>query len=76
MIGERVVETYVAVPDDPAPFAINLKSKGWIAPGLAMFVCKFDCSLLRQYALQRSKTLVQLYRSVDLRPEASSYWSP
>lgn len=37
--GDGVVESTVAVPDDtPTPFAIRLRSNGYIAPGLAMFV--------------------------------------
>jgi len=34
------VETNIAVPDDPMLFQIHLTSRGYIAPGLAMFVCK------------------------------------
>ncbi|KAI5288110.1 hypothetical protein KEM54_005462 [Ascosphaera aggregata] len=36
--GDGVVESYVAIPDSPTPFAIRLQSHGYIAPGLAMFV--------------------------------------
>ncbi|KAI1917135.1 hypothetical protein LOZ61_000652 [Ophidiomyces ophidiicola] len=36
--GDGVVETYIAVPSVSTPFSINLKSSGYIAPGLAMFV--------------------------------------
>ena len=36
--GDRVVETWIAVPDKPQPFAIHIKSKGFIADGLAVIV--------------------------------------
>lgn len=36
--GDGVVESYIAIPDSPTPFAIRLQSHGYIAPGLAMFV--------------------------------------
>ena len=36
--ADGYVETYLAVPSSPTPFAIHLTSRGYIAPGLAMFV--------------------------------------
>lgn len=36
--GDGVVETYIAIPDHPQPFAVHLTSKSYIAEGLAMFV--------------------------------------
>ncbi|KAI5292188.1 hypothetical protein KEM52_006557 [Ascosphaera acerosa] len=36
--GDGVVEAYIAVPETPMPFAVRLQSRGYIAPGLAMFV--------------------------------------
>lgn len=36
--GDGVVESYVAIPNHPAPFSISLKSHGYISSGLAMFV--------------------------------------
>lgn len=36
--SDGFVETYIAVPPPPTPFAIQLSSSGYIAPGLAMFV--------------------------------------
>lgn len=36
--ADGFVETYVAVPPIPAQFSIHLRSHGYIAPGLAMFV--------------------------------------
>lgn len=36
--GDGVVESYVAIPNHPAPFSIRLKSHGYISSGLAMFV--------------------------------------
>ena len=35
------VNSYVAAPDEPAKFFIRLKTVGYIATGLAMYVCKF-----------------------------------
>lgn len=35
---DGVVTSYIAVPTAPTPFCINLKSSGYIASGLAMFV--------------------------------------
>lgn len=32
------VETFVAIPSIPTPFSVRLRSHGYIAPGLAMFV--------------------------------------
>lgn len=32
------VETFVAVSDSSIPFTVHVKSRGWIAPGLAIFV--------------------------------------
>ena len=36
--SDGFVETYVAVPSIPTPFSVRLRSHGYIAPGLAMFV--------------------------------------
>ena len=36
--ADGFVETYVAIPSVPTPFSVHLKSHGYIAPGLAMFV--------------------------------------
>ncbi|KAL8939056.1 MAG: hypothetical protein Q9216_003563 [Gyalolechia sp. 2 TL-2023] len=36
--SDGIVETYIVVPEVPTPFAIRLKSDGYIAPGLSMFV--------------------------------------
>ncbi|PGH11824.1 hypothetical protein AJ80_06982 [Polytolypa hystricis UAMH7299] len=35
---DGLVESYIAVPPASTPFCINLKSGGYVAPGLAMFV--------------------------------------
>ena len=34
------METYVAIADLSTLFSVQLTSSGYIAPGLAMFVCK------------------------------------
>ncbi|PGH08008.1 hypothetical protein GX51_01448 [Blastomyces parvus] len=36
--GDGFVECYIAIPNSSTPFSINLRSNGYIAPGLAMFV--------------------------------------
>lgn len=36
--GDGVVETYIAIPDHPQPFAIHLTSRNYIAEGLSMLV--------------------------------------
>lgn len=36
--ADGFVETYIAVPAIPTPFSVHLRSRGYIAPGLAMFV--------------------------------------
>ena len=49
--SDGYVTTYIAVPDEPAPFSIHLRSDGYIAPGLAMFVYVdglYQCNRNRQ----------------------------
>lgn len=49
--SDGVVESYVAVPPDSTPFSIRLRSDGYIAPGLAMFVYMdgvYQCNRNRQ----------------------------
>ena len=36
--SDGFVETYIVVPDGPTPFSVHLRSNGYIAPGLSMFV--------------------------------------
>ncbi len=36
--ADGYVETFIAIPLIPSPFSIHLRSHGYIAPGLAMFV--------------------------------------
>lgn len=36
--GDGVVETYIAIPDHPQPFAIHLTSTKYLAEGLAMLI--------------------------------------
>ena len=40
--ADGMVETYLAVPEVATAFTVNLRSKGYIAPGIAMFVCKLE----------------------------------
>ncbi|KZF23879.1 hypothetical protein L228DRAFT_267836 [Xylona heveae TC161] len=49
--ADGFVQTYVAVPQGSVPFTIRLKSNGYIAPGLAMFVYMdgiYQCNRNRQ----------------------------
>ncbi|KAF2442574.1 hypothetical protein P171DRAFT_316131, partial [Karstenula rhodostoma CBS 690.94] len=49
--GDGCVETFVAVPEQPQPFAIRLSSRKFIAPGLAMYVFidgVYQCNRNRQ----------------------------
>jgi len=49
--SDGVVETFVAVPDQPRPFAIHFQSNKFIAPGLAMYVFidgVYQCNRNRQ----------------------------
>lgn len=48
--SDGVVETYIAVPDTAVPFSVHLRSNGYIAPGLSMFV--FVSTLTRCYSIQ------------------------
>lgn len=36
--ADGFVQTYIAVPAIPTPFSIRLRSDGYVAPGLAMYV--------------------------------------
>lgn len=36
--ANKTAETYVAIPSQPTPFSIRLNTKGYISPGLAIFV--------------------------------------
>jgi hypothetical protein len=49
--SDGCVETFVAVPNEPQPFAVRLKSSNFIAPGLAMYVFidgVYQCNRNRQ----------------------------
>jgi hypothetical protein len=36
--GDGIVECFIAIPGAPVAFTVHLQSKGYIAPGLAMFI--------------------------------------
>lgn len=40
LFGDGVVETFVAVPDQPTEFHVHVVSHGYIAPGLAVYLYK------------------------------------
>ncbi|KAL6720667.1 hypothetical protein ACLMJK_002592 [Lecanora helva] len=49
--GDGYVETYIAVPETPLPFSIHLRSNGYIAPGLGVFVYMdgvYQCNRFRR----------------------------
>ncbi|ODH46024.1 hypothetical protein GX48_07884 [Paracoccidioides brasiliensis] len=70
--GDGWVESYIAIPDAPSPFSINLKSNDYIAPGLAMFVSMdgvYQCNRNRNDLLPTSKSpeVSRMYRDVSFR---------
>ena len=56
--GDGLVETFIAVPDNPGPFSIRLTSINYIAEGLAMYVFidgVYQCNRNRVGLVDRSK---------------------
>ncbi|GAD92641.1 hypothetical protein CPC735_039440 [Paecilomyces variotii No. 5] len=69
--GDGVVESYIAIPAGSTPFSINLRSDGFIAPGLAMFVFVdgvYQCNRYRGDLQNSNKvTMGCLSDTVDFR---------
>ncbi|PGH13145.1 hypothetical protein AJ79_03852 [Helicocarpus griseus UAMH5409] len=69
---DGVVESYIAIPDSSAPFSISLKSTGYIAPGLAMFVFMdgiYQCNRNRDdlRPIYRSPEASRKFRDISFR---------
>ena len=65
-----LVEAFVAVPSADAPFSIHLKSDGYIAPGLSMFVYidgVYQCNRNRQNLNLPGEGLNRRQTEVDFR---------
>lgn len=64
------VETYVAIPPVPTPFSVRLRSHGYIAPGLAMFVYmdgEYQCNRNRPNLKIPDETTPKKYTEIDFR---------
>lgn len=67
--GDGIVECYIAVPNASTAFAINLKSKGYISSGLAMFIFidgVYQCNRNR-VNLRPANDFGEATRQVDFR---------
>lgn len=68
--ADGFVETYIAVPSTPTPFSIRLRSNGYIAPGLAMFVYMdgvYQCNRNRRNLKIPDGTTTRTQTEVDFR---------
>ncbi|KKZ62960.1 hypothetical protein EMCG_02670 [[Emmonsia] crescens] len=70
--GDGYVESYIAIPNSSTPFSINLRSNGYIAPGLAMFVLMdgvYQCNRNRNdlRPLVRPSDATRKFRDIGFR---------
>ncbi|OJD14495.1 hypothetical protein ACJ73_09077 [Blastomyces percursus] len=70
--GDGFVECYIANPNSSTPFSINLRSSGYIAPGLAMFVFidgVYQCNRNRDdlRPMSGSPETIRKFRDVSFR---------
>ncbi|EGC43446.1 conserved hypothetical protein [Histoplasma capsulatum var. duboisii H88] len=70
--GDGYVECYIAIPNSSTPFSINLRSDGYIAAGLAMFVLMdgvYQCNRNRDDLRQMGKSsdATTKFRDVNFR---------
>lgn len=70
--GDGYVESYIAIPNSSTPFSINLRSNGYIAPGLAMFVFMdgvYQCNRNRDdlRPLARPSEAARKFRDIGFR---------
>ncbi|KAL2365748.1 hypothetical protein RJZ56_001349 [Blastomyces dermatitidis] len=70
--GDGFVECYIAIPNSSTPFSINLRSSGYIAPGLAMFVFMdgvYQCNRNRDdlRPIPRSLEEIRKFRDISFR---------
>ena len=64
------VETFIPVPSTSAPIAVHLQSKGYIAPGLSMFVYidgVYQCNRNRQELVLSGPHVTKRQTEVDFR---------
>ena len=68
LYGDGIVETYIAVPEDPCGFTISLKSNAYIYEGLAMVVFidgTLNCNRNRTNLVPPHKTLPNNHSQVE-----------
>ena len=68
--GDGVVETYIAIPELPQSFAARLRSRGYIAEGLAMLVFMdgdYQCNRNRLNLKHPKPELPPLMTEIDIR---------
>ena len=65
---DGLVETWIAIPPISTPFSIRLKSDGYIAPGLSMFVYidgEYQCNRGRNNLKIPTSSTQKLHTNVD-----------
>ncbi len=70
------VQCYIAIPLTPTSFVIHLKSSGFIAPGLAMFVfidSEYQCNRNRSNLLMPAEGVDEHDSEVDFRVRQKEY---
>ena len=68
--SDGAVETHVAVPSLASPFSVRLRSNGYIAPGIAMFVYMdgiYQCNRNRQNLRIPDSSTTKLQTEIDFR---------
>lgn len=68
--SDGFVQTYVAIPPVSTTFNVHLKSNGYIAPGLAMFVYmdgKYQCNRNRRNLKVPDGTMSRRHTEIDFR---------
>ncbi|ERF68597.1 hypothetical protein EPUS_04695 [Endocarpon pusillum Z07020] len=68
--GDGVVETYIAIPEHPQPFAVRLRSRKYIAEGLAMLIFMdgdYQCNRNRLGLQRPNPGVPQNMTEIDLR---------
>ncbi|OJD19765.1 hypothetical protein AJ78_00264 [Emergomyces pasteurianus Ep9510] len=70
--GDGCVESYIAIPNSSTPFSVILRSNGYIAPGLAMFVFMdgvYQCNRNRDdlQPMARPSDAPRKYRDISFR---------
>jgi len=68
--SDGFVQTYVAIPPASTTFSVHLKSNGYIAPGLAMFVYmdgKYQCNRNRRNLRVPDGTMSRRLTEIDFR---------